>query len=75
MKKQASLVQIKKRKITARQYSQVDEGKVFWTTPDGRKRAGDGDWLLELKPNCFAFISKHAMEYLTTKDDDETKGA
>ncbi len=75
MKPQPKTVQIKRRKIYARQYSQVNEGKVFWTTPDGRKRADDGDWLLELRPNCFAFISKHAMEYLTSKDDTETEGA
>jgi len=71
----SQLVQIKKRKINARQYSQVNEGKVYWTTPDGRKRANDGDWLIELKPGVFTFVAKYAMEYLTQKDDDETKGA
>ena len=63
------LVQIKKRKIPARQFSQPDEGKVFWKTKRGYERAKDGDWIIEHDDETVTIINKHAMEYLTTKDE------
>jgi len=68
------LVQIKRRKIKARQYSQINEGKVYFKTPDGRRRPTHLDWLIEIEQGVFTFIPKHSMEFLTQKDDSEDKG-
>jgi len=67
------LIHIKKRKIQARQFSQTDEGKVYWETKNGHERAQDGDWLIPNGNGTYTIINKDAMEFLTTKDDDKSE--
>jgi hypothetical protein len=64
------LIQIKKRKIQARQFIIADEGSVFWPTKYGRAKAKDGDWLVTSEDGNVIIINKDAMEYLTSKDED-----
>lgn len=64
------VIQIKRRKIQARQFIQADEGHVKWKTKRGYMKAQDRDYLIELEPGVFTFIPEAAMEYLTAKDNE-----
>ena len=64
------VIQIKRRKIQARQFIQADEGQVKWKTKHGYQKAHDKDYLIELEPGVFTFIPEAAMEYLQAKDNE-----
>jgi hypothetical protein len=64
------VIQIKRRKIQARQFIQADEGPVKWKTKKGYQKARDKDYLIELEPGIFTFIPEAAMEYLQAKDNE-----
>lgn len=66
-------IQIKRRKIQARQFIQSKEGKVKFLTPQGYKRAEDRAYIIELEDGNFTFIPELAMKFLTTKDEDGSK--
>lgn len=66
------LIQIKRRKIQARQYNLVNEGKVKFRTERGYERPQDGDYIVDHNEYTI-IIPKDAMEFLTTKDDDRSE--
>jgi len=70
MAAETELVKIVRRKIQARQFSRVDEGKVKFKTPRGWVWAEDGDWIVQLDAETNILLPGDAMAFLTTKDDD-----
>ena len=65
------LIKLGKRKITARKYSQVDEGKLKVLTPKGWVRPSHGDYLMPIDKTTTLIINGDAMEYLMKKDDKD----
>ncbi len=63
------LIKLGKRKITARKYSQVDEGKLKVFTPKGWVRPSHGDYLMPIDKTTTLIINGDAMEYLMKKDE------
>jgi len=63
------LIKLGKRKITARKYSQVDEGKLKVLTPKGWVRPSHGDYLMPIDKTTTLIINGDAMEYLMKKDE------
>lgn len=67
------LIKLGKRKITARRYSQIDEGKLKVYTPKGWIRPAHGDYLLPIDKTHTLILNGDAMDYLMKKDETHEK--
>ena len=71
MTKTPKLIQFAKRKIHARQYSRIDEGKLKVRTPMGYRRCEDGDWLVPVGNDIWCILPRDTMDFLIAQDKAE----
>lgn len=69
------IVKIGRRKITARQYSRVNEGKVKFQTAAGFVQPSDGDWVIYVQKDEWCILPKTTMEFLSVRDSEDIKDA
>lgn len=70
--KETKLIQLAKRKIQARQYARIDEGKLKVRTPQGYRKVEDGDWLLPMGNDIWVLLPRDTMDYLIAQEKEDS---
>jgi hypothetical protein len=68
----AKEVTLPKKKILARPFDRVNEGRVKFHTPTGWILPEQDDWIIWVSDDLSLIVPKHTMEYLLSKDESQT---